>query len=327
MSIFMKMKIKLLAAALFAAIIWTGCRDNSTELKGISDSTAVVYMPQAVISPAVYTFDISAKADSIVYGACYGGPHAPSADISVQFRTDASLADHFNSNNFTNYPILPEGSYELEQSSSVIPAGHYSTLPLSITVHVDKLDGVGSYLLPVSVETGVKVNEALRTSYFLINGHYTSNPFPLFDRSNWQVTGFSSEEPTGEGAGNGHAIHALDGDANTFWSTQWKAAKPGPPHDISIDMQQVQKVHGISITGRTDKNTGEVKATGNPKNIIIELSTDGKVWNYSESFTLANDKISTIYLAYAQQARYFKMTINTSQGDSYLTNMAEINAF
>jgi hypothetical protein len=92
-------------------------------------------------------------------------------------------------------------------------------------------------------------------------------------------------------------------------------------------MQQVQKVHGISITGRTDKNTGEVKATGNPKNIIIELSTDGKVWNYSESFTLANDKISTIYLAYAQQARYFKMTINTSQGDSYLTNMAEINAF
>jgi hypothetical protein len=92
-------------------------------------------------------------------------------------------------------------------------------------------------------------------------------------------------------------------------------------------MQQEQKIHGLEITGRTDKNTGEVKATGNPKNVIVELSTDGQQWFYTESFTLENDKVSTIYLAYAKVARYLKITVNTSQGDTYLTNMAEINAF
>lgn len=314
-------------ATVVAATLWSSCRNDSLELKGISDSTAVVYMPQAVTAPAAFTFNMGAEAGNIVYGACYGGPHAPAADIQVAFSTNASLADHFNQNNFTDYPLLPEGSYELEQSSSVIPAGKFSTPPLNIIVHVDKLDGIGSYLLPVTIATSAKVNESLQTTYFLINGQYTSNPFPALDRSQWMITGFSSEETAGEGASNGHAIHALDGDVNTFWTTQWKGAKPGPPHYITIDMQQEQKIHGLEITGRTDKNTGEVKATGNPKNVIVELSTDGQQWFYTESFTLENDKVSTIYLAYAKVARYLKITVNTSQGDTYLTNMAEINAF
>lgn len=309
------------------ATVWSSCRNNSMELKNVSDSTAVVYMPQAVTSPAVYAFEISEKSDSIVYGACYGGPHSPASDIAVKFSVDTSLRSQFNRDNFTSYPILPEGSYELEQSDAVIPAGRFSTAPLNLVVHMNKLDGVGSYLLPVTIETGMKVNEKLRTAYFLINGHYTANPFPALDRSHWQVVGFSSEEPTGEGAANGHAIHALDGDVKTFWSTQWKAAKPGPPHHIVIDMAEAQQIHGISITGRTDKNTGEVKATGNPKDMIVALSMDGKTWSYTENFTLVNDRVSTIYLAYSQQARFVKLTINTSQGDSYLTNMAEINAF
>lgn len=322
-----KMKIKLLILSLAAATAWSGCRNNSAELENISDSTAVVYMPQAVIAPAVYSFEISGKGDSIVYGACYGGPHSPASDINVKFKVDASLTDHFNTNNFTSYPVLPEGSYELEQSSAVIPAGRFSTAPLNLVVHMDKLDGVGSYLLPVTIETSMKVNEKLRTAYFLISGRYAANPFPMLDRSNWNITGFSSEETTGEGATNGHAIQALDGDTATFWSTRWKASKPGPPHYITIDTQVEQKIHGISITGRTDKNTGEVKATGNPKNIIVELSRDGATWNYAESFTLANDKVSTVYLAYAQRARFVKLTVNTSQGDIYLTHIAEINAF
>lgn len=92
-------------------------------------------------------------------------------------------------------------------------------------------------------------------------------------------------------------------------------------------MQAGQKIHGLSITGRIDNATGEVKATGNPKSVIVELSMNGTTWSYTETFTLANDKVSTIYLAYAQQARFVKLTINSSQGDSYLTNMAEINAF
>lgn len=320
------MKMKILAAGGMAMLL-ASCSHNKDLLRNISDSTAMIYMPQAVNNPAVYSFARSATTDSIIYGANYGGPHSPGADIQVQFRTDPSLVEKFNTKNYTNYPLLPEGTYELEQSSSVIPAGRYSTPALIIRVKTDNLDGVGNYLLPVSITTNAKVNEALRTTYFLINAKYTSNPFPQFDRQTWKITKVSSEEPTGEGAANGHAIHALDGNDDTYWTTEWKASKPGPPHILTIDMQTAQQVHGFAITGRTDKKTGELKATGNPKNMIIETSLDGNVWDYTETFTLDNVKLSTIYLAYARQARFFRFTINTSQGDTYLTNMAEINAF
>ncbi|MBC9913905.1 BT_3987 domain-containing protein [Chitinophaga varians] len=321
------MKIKIGSACGMALLMLASCSRDRDLLSNISDSTAVVYMPQAVNSPATYSFNRTAATDSIIYGACYGGPHSPASDIQIQFKTDASLVDKFNAKNYTNYPILPEGSYELEQSGSVIPVGKFNTPPLKLRVRFDKLDGVGNYLLPVSITTDARVNETLRTTYFLINAKYNSNPFPLFDRNTWKITGFSSEEPTGEGATNGHAIHALDGDDNTFWSTQWKAAKPGPPHIITIDMQTAQKLHGLAFTGRTDKATGEVKATGNPKNIVVETSLDGNVWDYTESFTLDNNKLNTIFLAYARQTRFFRLTINTSQGDTYLTNIAELNAF
>ncbi|MBC9930513.1 BT_3987 domain-containing protein [Chitinophaga qingshengii] len=320
------MKMKILTGCGMAMLL-ASCGQDKDLLRNISDSIAVVYMPQAVNSPASYSFTRSAGTDSIIYGANYGGPHSPAADIQVQFRTNPALVEKFNTKNYTNYPLLPEGTYQLEQSSAVIPAGKYSTPALKIRVNTGKLDGVGNYLLPVSITTDAQVNEALRTTYFLINAKYTSNPFPLFDRQSWKITKFSSEEPTGEGATNGHAIHALDGNVDTYWTTEWKANKPGPPHILTIDMQAAQSLHGFAITGRTDKNTGEVKATGNPKNMIIETSLDGNVWDYTETFTLDNVKVSTIYLSYARQARFFRFTINTSQGDTYLTNIAEVNAF
>lgn len=314
-------------APLCAVVLFSSCGRNRDLISHISDSTAVVYMPQAARLPAEFTFDRSEATVQLTYGACYGGPHMPKGDIQVQFSTDPALAGHFNNEHFTSYPLMPAGSYELEQTSAVIPAGKVNTTPLSITLHLDKLDGVGGYLLPVTIQADSKVNEKLRTTFFLVKALYNTNPFPAIDRTAWKVTGFSSEEKTGEGTANGRTIHALDGNDDTFWTTEWKAAKPGPPHHIVVDMQAATKLHGFTLTGRTDKNTGNVKATGNPKNIIVETSLDGATWDYAENFTLENIKLSTFYLAYSQQARYFRITINTSQGDVYLTNIAEINAF
>ena len=308
-----------------AAVALGSCGKNRDLISHISDSTAVVYMPQASRSPASFTFNRDAATAQIVYGACYGGPHAPKGDIAVQFSTSPALVSHFNTENFTTYPLMPEGSYELEQTSAVIPSGKVNTAPFNITLHLDKLDGVGGYLLPVTVQTSAKVNEKLRTTFFLVKALYTVNPFQAYDRAAFKVLNFSSEEKTGEGLTNGRAIYALDGNDDTFWSTEWKAAKPGPPHHVTIDMQAEKKIHGFTFTGRMV--SGAVKTTGNPKDVILETSTDGVTWSYRENFVLENTKLNTFYLAYSQQARYFRFTINTSQGDIYLTHIAEINVF
>lgn len=320
------MKISRFSIALFAAAALTGCgRTDADLIDHISDSTSVVYMPQATRLPAEYVFQRDAQTAEMVYGASFGGPHQPKADVNVRFAIDPGKTGGFNDEFFTQYPIMPAGSYELESQEAVIPAGQVSTRPMNITVHLDKLEGVGGYLLPVTVTSGVKMNESLRTTYFLVKALYGENPFPLYDRANWEVAGISSEETTGEGANNGRAVFALDGDPATFWTTQWKAAKPGPPHHITIDMKEMKKLHGFTFTARV--NNGTMKATGNPKGIVVEAGSDGVHWPYSEAFTLSNIELNTIYLAYPPEARYFRVTINTSQGDIYLTHFAELNAF
>ncbi|WP_126245304.1 BT_3987 domain-containing protein [Chitinophaga rhizosphaerae] len=320
------MKFTQFNIAMIAAVALASCgRTDADLIDHIPDSTAVVYMPQATRLPAEYVFQRNAGNAEIVYGASYGGPHKPKSDINVQFTVDPGKIPGFNDEFFTRYPIMPAGSFELERKEAAIPTGQVSTSPMNITLYLDKLEGVGGYLLPVTISTGAKMNESLRTTYFLVKALYDENPFPMFDRTNWEVTGISSEETTGEGANNGRAVFALDGNPATFWTTQWKAAKPGPPHHILIDMKETKKLHGFTFTARV--TNGTMKATGNPKGIMVEAGTDGLQWPYREEFTLGNTELNTIYLAYPPQARYFKITINTSQGDIYLTHFAELNAF
>ncbi|MBS1945973.1 MAG: hypothetical protein JST98_12455, partial [Bacteroidetes bacterium] len=46
-------------------------------------------------------------------------------------------------------------------------------------------------------------------------------------KAGWSIVYVDSQELTGEGANNGHAAQAIDGDSLTFWHTQWQGAQPG----------------------------------------------------------------------------------------------------
>ena len=310
--------------------VFLGCGKQSADLlKGSPDVYSSIYMPQAVNKPAIYQFNFSANGDSIIYGANFGGPAILSNDIHVSFIADTALVAQYNADNFTNYQVMPAGSYSISQSNAVLTKDKRSTDALKLSVFTSKLDGVGGYLLPVTIRTAdnIKLNDALKTTYFLINGNYVTNPYPIFDNTNYKVVSFSSEETTGEGASNGRSIYAFDKNPDTFWSTAWKVTKPGPPHYLVIDMNSQQKLRGFVFTGRKDAATGTAKTTGNPRNIVIQTSIDGVNWTYSQSYSLANVLTNTMYLNYAQTARFFKVTVNASQGDTYLTHIAEVNAF
>lgn len=321
--------IKFLGLIIGISVVW-GCGKHTIDLlNGNQDVYSSIYMPQAVAVPAVYQFNFSPNRDSIIYGANFGGPAILTNDIHVDFVADTALVATYNAANFTNYRVMPAGSYSFSQNSAVLAKDKRSTAPLKLSIYTSKLDGVGGYLLPVTIKStdNIKVSDALKTTYFLINGSYATNPYSIFDNSNYKIASLSSEETTGEGTNNGRGIYAFDKNPDTFWSTAWKVTKPGPPHYIIIDMQAQQKLRGFVFTGRKDAATGGVKTTGNPRDIIIQTSTDGVNWNYSQAFSLANVLVNTIYLNYAQTARFFKVTVNTSQGDTYLTHIAEINAF
>lgn len=319
-----------LFSIVIGTIIFLGCEKPDVDLlKGSTDIYSSIYMPQAVNKPAVYQFNFSGNKDSIIYGANFGGPGTLAKDIQISFMDDSALVSKYNAANFTSYKPMPEGSYAFEKSTATLTTVKKSTEALKLSIFTAKLDGVGGYLLPVTIKNdgNVAVNESLKTTYFLISGAYASNPYPLYDNTAWKIISFSSEEKVGEGLTNGRAIFAFDKNPDTFWSTEWKANKPGPPHIVVVDMLTPQKLHGFSFTGRKDPATGLARTTGNPRDIVLQTSADGITWTYTQSFALSNILVNTIYLNYSQTARFFKLTVNASQSDNYLTHIAELTAF
>jgi Domain of unknown function (DUF1735)/F5/8 type C domain len=284
------------------------------------DAYNKVYMPLAVNNPKVYAFQVADTTQSMIYSANYGGQDYPANDIQVTFSPNTGLVDSFNAANHTTYLPMPEKSYTLSASTGTIRKGGLSTGPLTIDV---KTSGAGSidimkeYLLPVSiVSASAKINDNLRTTFYRVRADY-----PVYDRTNWQVLGFSSQEANGEGAGNGRVINAFDNNPSTYWHTQWQGASPGPPHFFVIDMGEVKTLHGFSFLDRQSDNAGK------PQDITIQTSTDNSTWTTAGAFTLANTKdLQTKVLSTYTSARYFKITVLSSYSATY-THLAELNAF
>ena len=161
-------------------------------------------------SPVSYTYGFGTQTVDVGFGLDTDN----SWEIECQFAADPDYVDTYNAANNTAYQLLPEGSYSFE-SVLTLPSSSNST-NLTVTIDGSGLTP-GDYLLPV------RLTEA---SMFSVSAN--SAVFPLvvrvigtqLDRSSWSIEA-NTEEPTGEGTGNGVATCLLDGDLSTFWHSQW----------------------------------------------------------------------------------------------------------
>ncbi|WP_299285711.1 DUF1735 domain-containing protein [uncultured Mucilaginibacter sp.] len=305
-----------------------GCKDKLDLLPNQPlENYVKVYMPEAVNAPVLKSFRITDSVQTLTYGAVLGGKDYATADLPVTFKVNKAVVDSFNLANKTSYPLLPDGSYTLSSASATIAKGSVSTAPLSIALKTNgagAMDALKVYVLPVSIASApVKVNEALRTTFYIIKAQPDFANYPNYDRSTWTVLGFSSQEANGEGPNNGRAIFALDGNTATFWHTQWSGAAPGPPHYLIIDMGSSKIMHGLSFVGR------QADAGGKPNEVNVQVSQDNITWTNAGTFNLLNNKdLQKQFLpnAFNKPARYFKVVINSAYNGSY-TQIAELNAF
>ncbi len=311
---------------LASCTLWYGCKDKFDLPNQPVEGYNKVYMPEAVNNPVVKTFIITDSIQTLTYGANYGGFGYPSADIPISFSVNKGVVDSFNKVNNTNYPILPDGSYTLSNANATIKQGQLGTAPFSISVKTKgtgAMNALTTYLLPVSItSTTVNTNNALRTTFYEVKAQPNFNDYTNFDRSNWQVIDFSSQEASGEGANNGRAIFALDGNTGTYWHTNWSGAAPGPPHYLTIDMGLATTLHGLSFVGRQGNGGGK------PNAVNVQTSLDNITWIDAGSFNLLNNPdLQKQFLPNGfQNARFFKVIISTAYSASY-TQIAELNAF
>ncbi|MBW7867348.1 MAG: discoidin domain-containing protein [Brumimicrobium sp.] len=143
----------------------------------------------------------------------------------------------------------------------------------------------------------------------------------------WTIHYVDSEETTGEGANNGKAIYAIDGDTTKFWHTQWQNAQPGYPHEIQINLGNSYDVSGFSLLSRFDNPYGK------PKDYEVYLSMDGSDWQTAQSvgeltYPNINAAAQRTYVYFgAVTAQYIRFNFLTPYDNNYYTILSEIDVY
>ncbi|WP_054715959.1 discoidin domain-containing protein [Marinifilum fragile] len=135
-----------------------------------------------------------------------------------------------------------------------------------------------------------------------------------FDRTNWKVIDFSSEE------NNELASYVLDGDAETFWHSRWSQNATSYPHHLTIDMGDIQNVSGFSFLQRDGMRKVQ--------DIEILVSNDNIQWESMGNFQLK--EINTLHhvnLSNETKFRYFKIIMNSAFDGQQFAALAEIMCF
>lgn len=149
------------------------------------------------------------------------------------------------------------------------------------------------------------------------------------DRTNWQIIYVDSEELTGEGADNGHAIHCLDGDSTTFWHTQWQNTVHHYPHEIWIDLGETHNINGFSCLTR-----GNNTRNGRINQFEFYVTSDTSDWGAPQSmgylvYPQPNSGVQQTAEVYfgTVEGRYVRLVgLSSVAGDNY-TMIAELNVY
>lgn len=282
-------------------------------------ASGINYWSKALINP-----DLGKTTDTLIFSLNI--PNAMGSNITVNIGVDSAAVAAFNKDTVlgsTKYAVMPAAYYTIVTPVITInPGTTDTTFKVAIKPSAFDISQTG-YILPISIMTanGVSVS-SMRTAYV----HIEKDPNPPLSRAAWTVTGFSSEEAVGEGAGNGQVINLLDNSTNTFWHSQWKGDMPGPPHWFVINMNTSNVLKGIMFLDRQG-----VGSDGRPKDVKVEVSNDKTSWSEVASLTLAdNNKWQKITFSKpTATVQYFKVTINSMYGASSVkyTNMAELKVF
>jgi lysophospholipase L1-like esterase len=90
----------------------------------------------------------------------------------------------------------------------------------------------------------------------------------VIPRAGWTATA-DSEETVGD---NAPASAAIDGDAGSFWHSQWQGAGPGLPHALTVDLGTVRSIGGFKYLPRQVGENGRIAGWR------FYTSSDGSNW-------------------------------------------------
>ena len=165
---------------------------------------------------------------------------------------------------------------------------------------------------------------------YIIRALYEVEEGILLNKSVWRIMDCSSEELVGEGGGaSGHAVHAIDGDNNTYWHTRWMGSNPVDirvaPEWLVIDLRH--EVTPIMLVSQRRSSGAQA-----PRKVLIEgaLEWDEDTWDAKEWFSFGEhdllnaDAAQVCSLQNIKPVRFIKYTVLESHGGQHAA-VAEID--
>ncbi len=117
-------------------------------------------------------------------------------------------------------------------------------------------------------------------------------------------------------ANNGHAIHAIDGDINSIWHSNYSGGDTNK--FITIELDEAKYISGLDYVPRQTGSNGRI----NHGKMFVSM--DGKEWTLVSDFNWGNSaETKTITLDESVQAKYVKLQAITNYGDgrNFITAM------
>lgn len=156
-----------------------------------------------------------------------------------------------------------------------------------------------------------------------VPGSKTMVPTHLYvPQKRLSVHKFSTQETSGEGANNGRAIHAIDGNESTFWHSAWASGTPKYPHSITFAIDSTYTLTGFEYLPRQNHSNGRI---GEYKFYVSESpDEDGAL--VAEGTFENNSSVKRVFFE-PIKGKYVKiMNYYAANGDGN-TCMAEFNLF
>lgn len=232
-------------------------------------------------------------------------------NIDCGFTIDESYVYDYNNQNSTNYAPVPTDKVTYSENVT-LPAGSNS---MNYTVNIEGGELIpGDYMLPIRIASvsqfEVSANDLYPLAFRIIGRE--------IDRTDWTIEA-TSEELTGESNGaNGHAVHAIDGNAGTFWHSKWAGGNDPLPHRLTIDTKSEHTFTQIGLMRR--ENVNYVKGG------YFEISNDKENWEKVGEFQMKNENGNQVFSITHTKGRYFRVTIDQSNNGSNAC-LAEIYAY
>jgi len=172
--------VNRLIVLLATPLLWSCGSNDEVLYLPEGDDYNWVYLIQSVDYPrTTQIFMLENEVQTTGYSAFYSGLSA-SSDINIMFEIDNDIVAAFNEANQTAFKIMPEGSYELETTQAVIPAGRSRTDLMKLKLYsFGYIEAFEEYLLPLVMKTNdAAVNKELSVIYYYISASYEPGKVP-----------------------------------------------------------------------------------------------------------------------------------------------------